>query len=76
MFYNENMPLVAAQPVLKERRVKFTEQQLKEYDELSTQTGVPFAALVRMASEVFLPRMRNAGFTPNGIKAGYHQKKY
>lgn len=74
MFYNENMPLTAATQRLIERRVKFTESQDKELINLSQRVNVPYAALIRMAVDAFIPRTGNCGFTDKGIKAGYLSK--
>jgi len=72
MFYDENMPQIAAKPELKERRVKFTEKQLSKLDNLSEETGVPFSSLIRMAVNSFLPKTGNNNYTTVGIKSGYH----
>jgi len=76
MFYNEQLPLIAAKKILKERRVKITEDQDRKLIELEAEINIPASALVRMALDCFLPKLENNGYTKKGIKAGYLNGNY
>lgn len=76
MFYSEKIPLIASKPALVEGRYKITSNQKKELKELEDKINVSQSALVRMALDSFLPKVRNSGFTENGIKAGFLNGNY
>lgn len=76
MFYNEDTPPIASKPVLVEWRGRITEQQKEDLINIENSTGVPQAALIRMALDTFLPKLGNSGFTEKGIRAGYLNKGY
>lgn len=59
MFYNEKVPLIAAKPELTEWRGKITKSQKQALLDVEAETGVPVAALVRMALASFLPTTKN-----------------
>ena len=71
MFYNENKPLEADSVKLIERRIRITEDQNEDLCDLEMRLNIPVSVLVRMALDVFLPRIDNANFTENGIRNGY-----
>ena len=70
------MPLTTAKPELVEWRGKIMKTQKKALLDVEQETGVPVAALVRMALASFLPTTKNKGFTNTGIKAGYLNGNY
>lgn len=76
MFYSENLPRSAAKPALVEGRYKITKIQKDQIKDLEERLNIPASALVRMALDCFLPKVRNAGYNENGIKAGYLNGNY
>ena len=76
MTYNDNLPFAAAKESLTEWRGKITAAQKEQMQDIELRTGVPVAALVRMALDVFLPKMQNNRFTEDGITNVYKNKKY
>lgn len=76
MFYSENVPLIPAKPVLIEGRYKTTKEQKEQLIQLEKDLGIPQSALIRMALTVFLPAIKNNGYTEKGIKTGYLNGNY
>lgn len=76
MFYNENIPQIASKPTLVEWRGRITEKQKEDLINIENEIGVPQSALVRMALDSFLPKIKNSGFTLKGIKSGYLNGNY
>ena len=76
MTYNGDLPFAAAKESLTEWRGKITTAQREQMQDIELRTGVPVAALVRMALDVFLPKMNNNRFTEEGIRHTYLTKKY
>lgn len=76
MFYSENIPPVAEKPSLVEGRYKITAEQKARLKDIEDRLNIPASCLVRMALDAFLPKIRNAGFTETGLKAGYLNGNY
>lgn len=76
MFYNENIPLKAAKPILVEWRGRIEEKQKNQLIDFEERLGIPQAVLIRMALDTFLPKLGNSGFSEKGIRAGYLNRGY
>lgn len=76
MFYSEQTTHKADKSPLKERRHKLTIEQIEQLESIEERLRIPESALVRMALDSFLPKIKNSGFTENGIRAGYLNKGY
>ena len=76
MFYNENLPVEVEREQLTEWRGKITKKQKDQLKDIEARVGVPMAAMIRMALDSFLPKIKNSGFTEAGIKTGYLNKGY
>ncbi len=59
-----------------ERRVRFNADQIKQLDDISKRLDIPFAALVRLAVDCFIPRTTNMSFKEEGIKAVWNGRRF
>lgn len=76
MFYNEKIPRIAAKVAIVEGRYKITKEQKERLKDIEARLNIPQSALIRMALDVFLPKIGNSGFSEKGIRAGYLNGNY
>ncbi len=65
----------SGKPSRTERRVRFNDDQLKRLDDIEHRLGIPFAALIRISVDCFLPKLTNMNFKEEGIKNLWNDKK-
>lgn len=78
MSYNENMPEFMT-PVainLVNKRFDITEKQYEKLKEIEENLKIPPSAIVRIALNCFLPKVRDENFKYGGIKELWDRNKF
>ena len=76
MFYNEKTPLRKGRKTLIEVRTKVTQEQKTQLQDMESRLSIPVAILIRMALDSFLPKVKNSGFSEDGILNGFIDGNY
>lgn len=78
MTYNENMPEFMAKSATTyvNERVDITTQQSAKLKEIKEQLGIPPSAIVRLALNCFLPKVKDDNFKYAGIKEVWDRNKF
>ena len=78
MSYNNNLPEFMAPVAAKtvNRRFDITEAQSKKLDEIQEYLKIPPSAIVRIALNVFLPKIKDENFKYEGIKTLWDETKF
>lgn len=57
-------------------RYKVTEEQDAILREIDSELNIPPSAIVRIALNTFLPKLRDSGFKYSGVKELYNKEKF
>ena len=78
MRYNNNLPEFMAPVAVKtvNRRFDITETQNEKLLEIERELKIPPSAIVRLALNVFLPKIKDENFKYEGIKKLWNETKF
>lgn len=78
MNYNKNMPEFMAKPATTyvNERFDVTTQQSAKLKEIKEELGIPPSAMVRLALNIILPKLRDENFRYGGIKELWDRNKF
>jgi hypothetical protein len=78
MSYNNNMPEFMAQKAIKtvNKRFDITEDQYQKLSEIDEYLKIPPSAIVRLALNCFLPKVRDENFKYRGVKDLWDERKF
>ena len=78
MSYNDNLPEFMAKPAVNyvNERFDITEQQSAKLKEIKEQLNIPPSAIVRLALNIILPKLRDENFKYAGIKEAWDRNKF
>lgn len=78
MSYNNNMPEFMADRVIKivNKRFDITQDQFNQLVEIDKHLKIPPSAIVRVALNCFLPKIKNDNFTYEGISNLWNHSKF
>lgn len=78
MAYNNNMPEFMAKPAVTyvNERFDVTTSQSEILKEIKEELGITPSAMVRLALNIVLPKLRDAGFKYEGIKNLWDKNKF
>ena len=78
MNYKVNMPEFLATPAVNyvNERFDITETQSEKLREIKEQLNIPPSAIVRLALNCFLPKIRDENFKYSGVKDLWDERKF
>lgn len=78
MSYKPNLPEFMANPAVNyvNERFDITEKQSEQLKEIKEQLNIPPSAIVRLALNCFLPKVRDENFKYSGIKDLWDDRKF
>ena len=78
MSYKEDMPDFMANPATTyvNERYDVTTEQSAQLKLIKEELGIPPSAIIRLALNTFLPKLRDAGFKYAGIKEVWDRSKF
>lgn len=76
MAYKRNYTHIVEEDILTEWRGRIKQSQQKRLKELETKLNIPQAALVRLALDCFLPKIRNENYKEEGILNLWNSSKF
>ena len=78
MRYNDNVPEFMAKKAvnLVNKRFDITEKQYEKLTEIDEHLKIPPSAIVRIALDVFLPKIKDNYFKYGGIKELWDRQKF
>jgi len=78
MSYRNNLPEFMAKPAVNyvNERFDITQDQSQKLREIKEYLNIPPSAIVRLALNCFLPKIRNENFKYSGIKDLWDEKKF
>ena len=78
MNYNKHLPEFMAKPAVNyvNKRFDITEKQAEKLAEIQENLNIPPSAIIRLALNCFLPKVRDEGFKYSGIKDLWDSNKF
>jgi len=78
MSYSDNLPDFLSKPAVNyvNKRFDITDQQYNKLKEIEDELKIPPSAIIRLALNTFLPKLRDAGFKYAGIKDVWDRSKF
>jgi len=78
MDYNNELPDFMAKPATTyvNERFDITTKQSEKLREIKEELGIPPSAMVRLALNIILPKLRDEGFKYAGIKECWDRNKF
>ena len=78
MGYNDDVPEFMAKDAVNyvNKRFDITEKQYNKLKEIEEELKIPSSAIVRLALNTFLPKLRDEGFKYAGIKEVWDRSKF
>ena len=78
MSYKSHLPEFMAKPPVNyvNERFDITKQQSEKLKEIKEELGIPASAIVRLALNIFLPKLRDENFKYGGIKELWDRNKF
>lgn len=78
MYNNSNLPDFMAKPatIYVNERVDLTTQQSAQLKLIKEELGIPPSAIIRLALNTFLPKLRDENFKYGGIKELWDRNKF
>jgi len=78
MSYKQNVPEFMAKPAVTyvNERFDITTKQSEKLREIKEELGIPPSAMVRLALNIILPKLRDEGFKYAGIKDVWNRSKF
>lgn len=78
MNYNKNLPEFMAKTAVNyvNERFDITEKQSEKLKEIKEQLNIPPSAIIRLALNCFLPKVRDENFKYSGIKDLWNERKF
>ena len=78
MSYKDNLPDFLSKPAVNyvNKRFDITNQQYNKLKEIEDELKIPASAIIRLALNTFLPKLRDDGFKYGGIKQLWDRNKF
>jgi hypothetical protein len=78
MSYKDNLPDFLSKPAVNyvNKRFDITNQQYNKLKEIEEELKIPASAIIRLALNTFLPKLRDEGFKYGGIKQLWDRNKF
>lgn len=78
MHYNDDLPEFMAKKAvnLVNKRIDITEEQNEKLKEIEEFLKIPPSAIVRIALDTFLPKVKNCNFKYEGVKNLWNERKF